>query len=191
MRFVYASGSDLIESRKTHATGKRITRHVVTRMTCFAIDGSLLLRARRGSAFVRADSTGRSARTASVTVAEEVEEPDDDGDHRERTDPADGGGEALWPVADLERVVPHVDSPRVRGPVAVEAAHDDVLVDQGERAAEAQHDEHEQDRPQARERDRPERAPLARPVDARPLVELLRDRGEAREVEHRVEAEPP
>src|SRR4051794_12255533 len=113
MRFVYASGSDLIESRKTHAIGNRITRHERTRTACFAIDGSRLLRARRGRVFASARSAGRSARTASVTVPEEVEEPDDDGDHRERADPADRGGEALRPVADLEGIVPHVNSPGV------------------------------------------------------------------------------
>src|SRR3954468_11713655 len=118
MRFVYASGSDLIESRKTHAIGKRITRHAVIRIACFAIPGRRLLRARRGSGFATARSRGFST-TASVTVAEEVEEPDDDGDHRERPDPAHGGGEALRPVADLERVVPHVNGPRVRGARAV------------------------------------------------------------------------
>src|SRR5690242_20378368 len=108
MRLVYASGSDLIDSRKTHAIGKRMTTHVVIRITCFMIPGSRLLRARRGSALAAARSLGRST-AASVTIAEEVEETDDDRDHRERPDPADCRCEALRPVADLERVVPHVN----------------------------------------------------------------------------------
>ena len=51
---------------------------------------------------------------ASVTVAEEVEEPDDDGDHRERTDPADGAfrvNPALIVLADVAVIVTEVVLP--------------------------------------------------------------------------------
>src|SRR5207244_1174116 len=83
------------------------------------------------------------------------------------------------------------DGPGVCRSVAIEAAEDDVLVDQSERGAEAEHYEDEQDRSQPRERDLPEGPPLTGAVDASRLVELLWNCREAREIEHRVEAEAP
>src|SRR5205085_9243648 len=190
------SGSDLIESRKTHPIGKRMITHARIRTRCFATGASRLRRrAGRVSGLWIATDLRRSVsvRIATVLVprAEQVEEVEDDPEHRQRPDQADRRGIALVPVADLEGVVPHVDGPGVRRSITVEAAEDDVLVDERERRAEAEHDEDEEDRPQPREGDPPEDPPLAGAVDPRRLVELLRDRRETREVEHRVEAEAP
>jgi hypothetical protein len=64
---VYASGSDLIESRNTQAIGKRTIRHAKMITACFAIGASLLrLRARRDSGL---RSTCVLRRSVSVRMA--------------------------------------------------------------------------------------------------------------------------
>src|SRR5262245_55001493 len=106
-----------------------MTTHVTIRTAFFAIDPQRT-RCRRGPG-PRAARTGvGSERTArSVPAPEDVEEPEHDGQQPERADPADRRGVAAVLVADLEGRVPHVDGPRVRRPVAVEPAQQDVLVD--------------------------------------------------------------
>src|SRR3954467_7731921 len=84
----------------------------------------------------------------SILVPEQVEEPEHDAEHPDRSDPADRGRVAAVLITDLERGVPHVDGPRVRRPPTIESACEDVLVDERERGTEAEHDEHEQDRTQ-------------------------------------------
>ena len=50
MSFVYASGSDLIESRNTQKSGKRITTQRKMRIPCFAIEPHGMRARRRGGA---------------------------------------------------------------------------------------------------------------------------------------------
>jgi hypothetical protein len=64
---VYASGSDLIESRKTHANGKRMIPQLRIRTKCLAIGAMRLRRrARRGRGL---DAAAGLRRIVSVRIA--------------------------------------------------------------------------------------------------------------------------
>ena len=83
------------------------------------------------------------------------------------------------PILDaLKRGVPHVDGPGIGRAVAHEPTHDQVLVDDRHRGAEAEHDQHEGDRKQPPKGDGPEHLPLVGAVDSGGVKEIPRDRGQ-------------
>src|SRR6266567_5987376 len=65
---------------------------------------------------------------SAVPIPEGPKKSSDDDEHSRGADPADRGGVALEPVADLECLIPHIHRPRVGGQCAVKAAEDEVLV---------------------------------------------------------------
>src|SRR5258708_30416877 len=132
---------DLIDSNRTHVSGIRSTSMNPTSTTC-RIRWPILMRGlRMALTWISANSP---AAMTLVPRPEYPEEPGHDDQHGARANPADRGGIALEPITDLERFIPHVDGPGIRGQCAVEAAQDQVFVDDGHRGSETQHHQHQQ-----------------------------------------------
>src|SRR5580658_4678703 len=178
--------------RSTQASGSRMIR-LKRLMTAWR---TMAPRLRANQPSVSSKPAAASRLTSSVIArspfwTEDSEQDGHDEHHGDRSDQGDGGGVALSPEAEFERLVVHEDRPSISRRSAVEAAEYEILVEHRHRRAEPQDDQDHHDRGELRPRHMPEHLPLARAVDARRVTQFLRDRREAGDKEDGVVAETP